>query len=179
MAAAMRSFDTLRSYNTLKARGVSDVQAQALVEMIKEATESSIEHLATDAALQLAKSILSQDILNLRTEVKQDILDLRNELKQDMLDLRNELKQDILDLRNELKQDMSDLRNELKQDISDLRSEVKLDISNLRNELRQDIMEGRAETALVKADVQFLKRLYFSGTAATLMGIALLFLQRH
>lgn len=124
MAAAMRNFDTLRSYNTLKARGVSDVQAQALVEMIKEATESSIEHLATDAALQLTKSILSQDISNLRSELKQDIADLRSELKQEM-------------------------------------------------------MEGRAETALLKADVQFLKRLYFSGTAATLIGIALLFLQRH
>ena len=66
---ALKRFDTLKSYNALKKSGVSENQAETLVEMIREATDSSIEHLATREDLANAKAELKEDIASVRTEV--------------------------------------------------------------------------------------------------------------
>ncbi len=87
---ALHQFDTLKSFNALKRSGIKDDQAETLVEMIKDATNSSIERLATKEDLLLVEVKLKEEIASvradnalLRAEFKEDIA--RSDGKLDML----------------------------------------------------------------------------------------------
>ncbi len=132
MTSALRRFDTLKSYNALKESGISDGQAITLVEMIKEATDSSIEHLATKEDLAHVKFELKEDIANVKAELKEDISNLKGEFANLKGDFAN-LKGDFANFRAELKEDNALLRAEFKEEVRALkednaRSDGKLDI---------------------------------------------------
>jgi seryl-tRNA synthetase len=98
-------FDTHEFIKRLTSSGFEEQQAEALADAFITTQETYIAELAT-----------SQELKDVRQELKQDIAQVRQELK----DVRQELKQDIAQVRQELK----DVRQELKQDIAQVRQEV-------------------------------------------------------
>ena len=83
-AAAMRSFDTLRSFERLKEAGVSEIQARVFVKMLAESIDASIENLTTKPDLQATQSVLQLEAQAVKTELKLEIQELRTELKADI-----------------------------------------------------------------------------------------------
>jgi len=89
------SADAIKVYKILTGKNFSDTEA---IDIIRYMDSAQKEGLAT-----------SEDMTELRSDLKQDMTELRSDLKQDMTELRSDLKKDIsrLDLK------ISDVRSEL------------------------------------------------------------------
>ncbi len=74
---------------------------------------------------------LSEEMKNLKEEVKDDMTNLREEMNKNTCSLREEMK----NLKEEVKDDMKSLKEEVKDDMKNLREDMK----NLREEVYKDI----------------------------------------
>jgi hypothetical protein len=71
MAMAMRH--SFQNFDRLKASGVPEQQARAIIETIEDSAEINLKDLATKADLGLAKTELQAEMAKLRIELKSDI----------------------------------------------------------------------------------------------------------
>ena len=93
-------FDTLKASRDLKAAGVGDSQAEAIVTTVARAFEDTVASKA--------------DIAELRSSTKSDLAEVKGELKQDIAEVKGELKQDIAEVKGELKQDIALVKGDIK-----------------------------------------------------------------
>jgi len=130
------TFDTLRMVKRLREAGFSDVQAEAVTDMMRETREMDLSNLAT-----------KHDVAS----VKQDLAAVKQELKQDI----DAVKQEIAAVRQDLKQEIAGVRQELKQDIAAAELRFKAYAESIKSELLKwlfPLMFGQvaATVALIK-----------------------------
>lgn len=102
------AFDTHSLVKGLIGEGFKEKQAEAIINVVRDARDFDLDRLATKA-----------DLSEVRSELKSDLSEVRSELKADILELRSELKADILELRSELKADISGLKFAMKTNIAE------------------------------------------------------------
>ena len=89
------SLDTLAIARTLQAAGFSDVQADAVTGVIRDARESDLTTLVT-------KSDLSSEIALVRSDLRAEIALVRSDLGAEIALVRSELRTEIADTRYEI-----------------------------------------------------------------------------
>ena len=82
-------FDTLKASRDLKAAGIGDSQAEAIVTTVARAFEDTVASKA--------------DIAELRSSTKSDLAEVKGELKQDIAEVKGELKQEIALVKGDIK----------------------------------------------------------------------------
>ena len=83
-------FDTRHATEKLKASGIADDHANAIVTVIDECMHGAV---AKTSDLTDLKAVLQSDIADLKAELKGDIADLKAELKGDVLALDSKFEQ--------------------------------------------------------------------------------------
>jgi len=91
IGAAMSSIDTHRIVKRLKDAGFTDVQAETVTDVVREARELDFSHLATKADLQTSTAELRGEMAELKNELRGEMAELRSELKGEMAELRTQM----------------------------------------------------------------------------------------
>jgi hypothetical protein len=160
MVHIMPPFNSLKSFDRLTNAGVSEQQAREFVGIFEESLNSSIEHLATRADLQLLETSLRSDMQVMEAGIRADMQAMEAGIRSDMQAMEAVIRSDMQAMG-------TSLRAEFKADINELKIELKHDIGAINNRL------SALETGLV-----LMQRLFFGGTLLTLLGIGGLFLHQ-
>ena len=105
-------FDTRHATEKLKASGIADDHANAIVTVIDECMHGAV---AKTSDLTDLKAVLQSDIADLKAELKGDIADRKAELKGDIADRKAELKGDVLALDSKFEQKFGETNTNIAQ----------------------------------------------------------------
>ena len=98
------AFDTHAHVKRLVGTGMSEPQAEAVIEALRQTAElPDISHLATKADLQVAKSDLQAAIGEIRLATKADLQTTKSDLQAGISEVRAELTATRGELRGEIK----------------------------------------------------------------------------
>lgn len=73
MAMAMQKAKMFQSFDHLRAAGITDKQARALVELVDDCVQTHTATLASKSDLLVTKAELRQEMAEMKTELKSDI----------------------------------------------------------------------------------------------------------
>ncbi|MXW45276.1 MAG: DUF1640 domain-containing protein [Gammaproteobacteria bacterium] len=123
-------FDTHAAARKLEKAGHKAQQAEAVVEVVSEATEfgARMQH-----DLERIKYVVENHMAT-----KEDLAELRASTKEDLAELRASTKEDLAELRASTKEDLAELRTSTKDDIGKLRTEIAKIPEVVREVLRQE-----------------------------------------
>ncbi|MCJ2123592.1 CCDC90 family protein [Methylobacterium sp. J-077] len=100
------SLDTLAIARKLQAAGFSDVQAEAMTGVLRDAHEADLSTLVTKVDLKtelgLLKSELGTDTALVRSDLNADSALLRSDLKSEIALVRSDLRTEIADTKYEI-----------------------------------------------------------------------------
>ena len=119
------ALDTHAHVKRLVGAGMSESQAEAVIEALRQTAElPDIGHLATKADLQIAKSDLQSSIAEVRSELQAT----KSDLQSSIAEVRSELqatKSDLQSLIAELRAELTGTKGELRGEIAGVRGEIK------------------------------------------------------
>lgn len=130
-------FDTLKIASRLKAVGFTDAQAEAIVEIQREASNDTLEQAKHDYHLD--------DVAT-----KRDLKELEIALKHDLKELETALKHDLKESETALKHDLKELETTLRHETELLRADTGRLIAETKADLTRWIIgAGFLQTTLI------------------------------
>ncbi|MYA30517.1 MAG: DUF1640 domain-containing protein [Gammaproteobacteria bacterium] len=132
-------FDTHAAARKLEKAGHTAQQAEAVVEVMSEATEfgARMQH-----DLERIKYVVENHMAT-----KDDLADHRAATQNDIAELRMATKEDIAELRAATKEDIAELRMSTKEDIAELRTEIRTEFAKIPQIVREGV---RQETPVIQ-----------------------------
>ncbi len=120
------AFDTHAHVKRLVGTGMSEPQAEAVIEALRQTAElPDISHLATKADLQVAKSDLQAAVGEIRLATKADLQVATSDLQAAIAEIRLATKADLQTTKSDLQAGISEVRAELTATRGELRGEIK------------------------------------------------------
>ncbi|MCJ2017304.1 CCDC90 family protein [Methylobacterium sp. E-065] len=129
------SLDTLAIARKLQAAGFSDVQADAVTGVIRDAREGDLTTLVT-------KSDLSAETALIRSDLSAETALIRSDLKAETAHVRSDLTAEIALVRSDLSTEMALVRSDLKAEIAVVRSEFRTEIADTRYEILKWVLSA-------------------------------------
>jgi hypothetical protein len=110
---AVATFDTLKYAKALRAAGVTEQEADAHVDALKELMQSQLGQLATKDDLKEHSIIFKRDLALEIGALKHELAEQKQEFKHDIAEFRKELKHELAEQKQELKHDIAQLETRL------------------------------------------------------------------
>ncbi|MEL6060722.1 MULTISPECIES: coiled-coil domain-containing protein [unclassified Methylobacterium] len=132
---SLASLDTLAIARKLQAAGFSDVQADAVTGVLRDARESDLTTLAT-------KSDLRAEAALIRSDLKAEIALVRSDLAAEIAHVRSDLTAEIALVRSDLTAEIALVRSDLTAGIALVRSELRTEIADTRYEILKWVLSA-------------------------------------
>ena len=140
------SLDTLAIARTLQAAGFSDVQADAVTGVIRDARETDLTNLVTtadfSAGIGLVRSDLKSETARVRLDLQSEIALVRSDLKSEIALVRSDLRSEIGLVRSDLKSEIALVQSDLKSEIALVRSYFRTEIADTKYEILKWVLSA-------------------------------------
>ncbi|MEY4481769.1 MAG: hypothetical protein RIQ84_931 [Pseudomonadota bacterium] len=113
----MSQFDTYVFIKNLEKSGLSEGQAKAICDGLKDCHEAS-DH------------VTKSDFLSFKSDIKTEMAEFKSEIRSDMAEFKAEIKSEMAEFKTEIKSEMSEFKTSIKADMDCLESRLDKKISD-------------------------------------------------